>query len=99
MRFGAASPSLAAHGLAAPAAPQRRAPARLALTLSRPPTPPTALRADLIQRHGLEAGHKAKEVGGADQYFRCFGMATENKSSAKVRAMALDGIERMIGAC
>ena len=60
---------------------------------------PHPRRADLIQRHGLEAGHKAKEVGGADQYFRCFGMATENKSSAKVRAMALDGIERMIGAC
>ena len=63
---------------------------------TRPPAHPPSHFTDTIQKHGLEAGHKVNEHGGADHYFRCFGMATENKSSAKVRAMALDGIEKMI---
>ena len=59
------------------------------------PHPPPA---GVIEKHGLD-GVAVQEHGGADQYFRCFGMATENKSSPKVRAMALDAIQHMIGAC
>lgn len=38
-------------------------------------------------------------MGDADQYFRPFALALEIKTSSKIRAMALDSIEKMIGAC
>ena len=40
---------------------------------------------------------RSESVGDADQYFRPFALALETKSS-KMRAMALDSIEKMIGA-
>ena len=60
-----------------------------------PPSPPI----DIIRNLGLKPGQRTEEVGGADQYFRPFVMASEIKSSPEVRSMALDGIHKMIGKC